>query len=570
MIQQFKSIFEFAMSAQTRTKLTEILHLPSELETSSDIKIIIKDAEGLDHFHENFSSMETEEIIENFVDGSRSFEERQTYWNELCKRDRDLGREAITNLCRSYEFSGSKDFLTFICFLFESNILDLFEKIECVRTIQNAKHPSSRTYWMAILHEFREQSKESRPSIALYIDVLRFLMDGKFEDQIIDSIKWLCNESSAAFLYRTIVSIHRESEAPVNIDQDPPRRISTEYLHCLYQTFFHSVTDDQYRILSAQYLLNNKIDNNAAEQCLLSIATNSSRSHQIRADAADTLIKVGSEGVRTQSLDVLKELGKDLTQAPSIGTNKENVHLFDNSVTEFLLQLGALKLATIYRNGSDHTRSFEDVVQIIKLMPQYQTSQDLINSSLLRIRIDQILYPGSQTLSTIFLRIFQTIEHHENKDLLMERLFQELEEMSGLCSSGNVTRLVNVFSGIDGFLLRVGWKEQITSNVAGRITALAKIAQDLETRDKFAERGILLSKEQLEKIDQEFRSLVLTEMLNTQIEDRVNWNRFLRQIISSLTNEMRAEFVESGHLSSEDFELYFREAIVFYETGVRE
>lgn len=543
------------MSAQTqRTRLTDVLNHSSEPELSPDVDL---------------KSIELEEIVENFADGSNSFEQRKQYRDELCRRDRDLGREAVTNICRSYEYSASKDLLEFICFLFESGTLDIFEKMECARTLQDAKHSSTRNYWLAILQEFREQKKEARPSVALYIDTLRFLMEDKFEDQVADSIKWLCHESSAAFLYRTIVSIHRESTAPDNPDQAPPRRILTEYLHCLYQTFFHSTLEDQYRILSAQYLLNNKIDETVAEQCLLSIAKDSSRPHQIRADAADTLVKSGSPSVRTQSLDVLKELGRDLTQAPSIGANKENVHVFDSSVTEFLLRLGGLKLKTIRKNGAEQAQSFDDVVELIKLMPQYQSSQDAINSSLLRIRIDQIIYPGSQTLSTIFLRIFQTIEQHENKDLLMERLLQELDDMSSTCSSGHASRLVNVFSGIDGFMLCISWKDQIASNVAGRLTALAKKAQDLETRRKFAEEDITLSNEQLEKIDSEFRSRVLEEMINDKVEERINWNRFFRVVISSLMEEMRTEFVGSGHLNSEDFELYFREAIVFYETGYR-
>jgi len=544
------------MSVKTqRTKLNEILDHVSESQTVPEMDL---------------KSAEMEDLVENFIDGSKTFEQRKAIRDELCRRDLDLGREAVTNVCRSYEYSNSKDLLAFICFLFESGTLDIFEKLECSRTLQSANHPSVREYWLTILQEFQNQRKEERPSISLYIDTLRFLMDGKFEDRVVDCIKWLCLECPAAFLYRTIVSIYRESTTPHNPDHDPPRVISIEYSHCLYQTFFHSTTDDQYRILSAQYLLNNKIDNVVTEECLLSIASDSSRPHQIRADAADTLVKLGSENAYGRGLDILKELGRDLSQAPSIAANRENVHVFDPSVTEFLLQLGGMKLVTIRKNGSDQIRSFEDVCDLIKLIPQYQASQKEINASLLRIQIDHILYPGSQTLSTIFIRIFQVIEKHENKDLLMERLLQELIDMSGTCSGGHASRLVNVFSGIDGFMLRISWKDQISSNLSGRLTALAKKAQDLETRKKFADQDIVLSDEQLEKIDSDFRDKVLEEMMNDQVENRIHWNRFFRTVIASLIDELRLEFVGSGHLSSDEFELYFREALVFYETGHRE
>lgn len=541
-----------------RTQLSGILNSLPEPHTSPELDL---------------KSVELEEIVESFADGSKSFEERKKFRDELCRRDRDLGREAITNICRSYEYSASKDLLAFICFLFDSETLDIFEKMECSRTLQEAKHPSVRDYWIKVLREFQEQNKENRPSISLYIDMLRFLMDGKFEDRVVDCVKWLCRESPAAFLYRTIVSIHRESSSPDNPDQISPRRISEQYQNCLYLTFFYSVSEDQYKILSAQYLLNNNLDKIAVEDCLLLIARDLSRQHQIRADAADTLLKSGSSRVREQCMNVLKELGRDLSQAPSIGSNRENVHLFDESVNEFLSRLGGMKLATINKNDSEQIRSFDDVVDLIRNTPQYQESkesQDAINSSLLRIRIDQVLYPGSQTLSTIFLRIFQTIEQHENKELLTQRLLEELIDMANTCSTGHASRLVNVFSGIDGFLLRVSWKEQIASNVAGRLTALAKVAKDEETRKMYSDQEVHLSDEQLEKIDQTFRAFVLEEMAETSIENRLHWNQFFRGVVGSLIEDMKKEFVESGHVGLDDFVLYFREAIVFYETGIQE
>lgn len=547
------------MSSQTqRTQLSGILDLLPGPNISSDPPNI------------DLTSAEMEEIVEGFADGSKSFEERKKYRDEMCKRDRDMGREAVTNICRSYEYSASKDLLEFICFLFDSGTLDIFEKLECSRTLQEANHPSSRGYWLHILREFQNKTKEERPSTALYIDTLRFLMVGNLDDQVVECIKWLCREFPAPFLYRTIVSIHRESIAPDNPDHDPPRRIPEEYLHCLYRTFFHLVSDDQHRILSSQYLLNNKIDGEVVEQYILSIAKDSSRPYQLRADAADTLTKLGSSAVRAQGFDILKELGRDLTQAPSVGSNRQNVHLFDDSVNEFLLRLGATKLATIQKNGSEQVRTFEDVVDIIHLMPQYQASKkDIVDSALLRIKIDQVIYPGSQMLSTIFLRIFQIIEKHADRELLISRLFEELTDtIDGTCSSGHAARLVNVFSGIDGFMLRISWKDQIASNVAGRLTALAKKAQDEETRKKYFDQGISLSEEQLEKIDSEFREKVLCEMMNPQVEDRIHWMRFSRTIMSSLIEQLKAEFV--GHLTMDEFILYFREAMVFYETGVRE
>jgi hypothetical protein len=267
---------------------------------------------------------------------------------------------------------------------------------------------------------------------------------------------------------------------------------------------------------------------------------------------------------------VLAELGKDLTQLPTLATNRENVHVFDASVTQFLLELGGIKLATVSRDGQERVRTFDDVVELIRAHPRYASSQDAINSSLLRIRIDQLLYPGSQSLTTIFLRIFNQIERHAEKELLMERLLDELIDMADTCSTGHASRLVNVFSGIDGFFMRMNWRDQIQANISGRLTARAKVAKDLEARARLAEAGIVGTAQQLETIDAEFRDRLLAEMLNPKVEDRTHWNEFLRDVIGPLRAELTQEFVTSGLVGPDDFDLWFRQGMLFFEVGVRE
>ena len=516
--------------------------------------------------------VDTEDVIDAFADGSKSFGDRKRYFDELRRRDREMGREALTNLCRSYEQSGSKDLLAFICFLLDYGKLDIFEKFEGVLSLHNAKHPETRNYWLAILRDYSQENPSTRPSTALFLDMLRYLMEGAFEDRVVEFIKWFCHSSGTPtpFIYRTIVSIHRESTAPDDPNFDPPRRAGKEYVDCLYGTFFHGPIDDQHRILCSQYLLNNKLETAHVEGVLLAIAQDTTKAHNMRADAADTLLKLGNPELRVQTMPILGELGRDLTQLPTLTANKENVHAFDPSVTQFLLELGGLRLATIVKDGREQVRSFDDIVELIRALPRYGTEPDKINASLLRIRIDQILYPGSQTLTTIFLRIWQTIEKHVDRELLVDRLLDELIDMAETCSTGHANRLVNVFSGIDGFLLRMNWRDQIQSNIAGRLTARAKTAVDWETRSKMAEKGIQPSQERLAAIDAEFRELILAEMLNPEMEDRSHYTQWLRYLIAPLREELSREFVATGHVQPDDFDLYFRQGMLFFETGKRE
>jgi hypothetical protein len=55
-----------------------------------------------------------------------------------------------------------------------------------------------------------------------------------------------------------------------------------------------------------------------------------------------------------------------------------------------------------------------------------------------------VTYP--QLASWVWARVSRD---HENRDLLMDRFFEEVTESSGQCLNGNMARLINVFSAID-------------------------------------------------------------------------------------------------------------------------
>lgn len=513
------------------------------------------------------------DLMDAFCDGTKSFGQRKLYFEEMRRRDNDIGREAISGLCKSFQESGSKDLRSFICFLFDYGKLDLFQKFECAMVLDYSKHESAKDCFLSILKDFINIPYESRPSLALFIDVLKYLIVSSVEDRVKGFIEWFMKDSKAPiqFIYKTITSIHRESIDNSQVGELPIRKASKEYIDYLYLSFFRIPPDARHCVLSAQYLLNNGLAIDKVEEVLLEIANDRTLEHITRADAADVLLKVGSERVRANAGRVITELGRDMSALPTISSNRENVHLVDESVKEFLLVLGSFPLVTVQKDGVEKSREFDDVVRIIHNIPLYEPNKEKIDSSLLRIRLDQLIYPGSQLLSGIFLRIFQCIEKHPDCGLLMQRLIEELIDMADTCSTGHANRLVNIFSGVgmNGLFLRIPWKDQIESNIAGRLTAKAKIAIDNEARADFAKKNITPSIEELKTIDDTFRDNVLCEMMNEKIENRVNWNRFLREVMSSLREEMSKEFVGEGHITAQEFDLFFREGMIFYETGQR-
>ena len=81
-----------------------------------------------------------------------------------------------------------------------------------------------------------------------------------------------------------------------------------------------------------------------------------------------------------------------------------------------------------------------------------------IKLSMQRIFMDRALYSKfNNSLLNILLKIYSYIQTRNDesiKEELYKRMIQELEEMSGTCSSGFASRLVNILSGHENFNIR--------------------------------------------------------------------------------------------------------------------
>jgi hypothetical protein len=120
---------------------------------------------------------------------------------------------------------------------------------------------------------------------------------------------------------------------------------------------------------------------------------------------------------------------------------------------------------------------------------QYQRHAK-IKLSLVRIDIDRVLYLNNN-LSKILVRLWSYIVKNEHKDEILKRLIQELEEMSGTCSSGFVSRLVNCLSGFgEDITVGISFEEQLIGNFIGRLNAYTRKIDD----EKFRNKNILRKK----------------------------------------------------------------------------
>jgi hypothetical protein len=398
--------------------------------------------------------------------------------------------------------------------------------------------------------------------------------------------------------------------------------------------------------LSGQYLLKNcnlsNIEREDVEMRILKFAKDVDLDYNLRADAADILLRFGSDEFKNAGRDIIMQLGCINGPVRTIFENEQNVHTeeVEESVAETLEFLSSFQIYTVNNTSIDFDYVNSHIEKMLKqeikvthlseeIKCKYSESKyddenfcskecellfvknEKIKIAMKRIYMDRALYSKfNNSLLNILLKIYTYIQMQEDESIKIElykRMLQELEEMSGTCSSGFASRLVNIISGYGGFNIRISFEDQIISNFAGRLNAAARditsknsifrldknilynvvelwlldeerndirstIEQKLtlnEKKPKIIDMVIhFLSKNNQKKIEtcvQYFAESVLNEMTvkSSKHSERRCFALFFRTYMSKIREELSNEFKE--FITETDFDLFFRKAIMMYE-----
>ena len=393
--------------------------------------------------------------------------------------------------------------------------------------------------------------------------------------------------------------------------------------------------------LSGQYLLKNceleKEERENVEKRILEFAEDQELDYNLRADAADILLRFGSEVFKQAGRKIILELGRVNGSVRTVFDNAQNVHTeeVEESVAEILEFLSTFSLYNVNGNPVDfdyvnaHVEKMlkEEIHQIQKgrelgdtvetsckyckchieksselkfcseVCDSFYIRNEKIAVAMKRIFMDRALYSKfNNSLLNILLKIYTYIQMQEDiKEELYKRMLQELEAMSGTCSSGFASRLVNIISGFGNFNIRISFQDQIISNFTGRLNAKARaitnsdsifrldraedvvelwllnnethlrIEKKLKIRDIVVEFLSENREEKIEECVQCFAESVFNEMMikSSKSYERRSFGLFFRTHMPSIREELAEEFKE--FVSETDFDLFFRKAIMMYE-----
>ena len=398
------------------------------------------------------------------------------------------------------------------------------------------------------------------------IDVICSLMENeKYKEEsslyfikVIDDNRIDCD-----YRYKSILSLERKKI----------RDVKFHLYKSLLSFLRNRINLMMYRILSSQYLLQSikelmtEEEIKEVEQNLLEFAENEDNDYNLRADASDVLLSLGSEEMKIKGREIIMKLGG---KGKTIFENKQNVHVkeIEKSVMKIL---ETICYVPIMKSNDDKFINFDYVdEEIQKLIKNEVNDKEKILISLNRIRMDRTLYSAlSITLSVVMVKLWSYICSNENKDEMQKRLLQELEDMAGTCSSGFISRLVNTISGFGELSIAISFEDQIVSNFSARLNLYAQKICDEDSIFRTTSFENVKKINKSENPVEDFYDTVLNEMMITSSDykNRMSFLLFFRTYMSKIREEMFKEFID--YVSESEFDLYFRKALSYYD-GIRD
>lgn len=478
---------------------------------------------------EDYSELNPEELINIFYT-TENITIKVKVLNKLVEIYPNNAYETITNLINTFIYMPSPT----LYFLFEEIIknskIPLNLKIESVKCLYMKKEYKMKSYALFVWC-LNQHYKKNYLNHLIEIDTIRYLLTSTEQEE--DSKTYLQN-----FFNNDKIDINYRYKTLINITHDEDRKCLGRYLLFSYKIFLRNKKYPLYNILSSVWIFENSNLEEDKDECknILNELCNYEKD-EIKADAADMILKmITDELSRKLALSTILKLGGKTVLTNHIFGSEQNVH--NSELNQSIIE-NCNKLASIHIPEST---KFENVVEyLVSIAP----NKEKITVSLLRIGMDSLRYPGSQTLKSIFLRVYTCINENENiRGELIKRLFEELEEMSNLCGSGHVSRLINVLSGFNlGFDMKIGIKAILKSRLFMLIQKRIEMIEDENKKDKI-----------LEQLSWD----------HTKDTDKIEWNEFIRENYEILYKTLKSE----NNIEEKEFDDYFKQIINNIETGI--
>ncbi len=206
----------------------------------------------------------------------------------------------------------------------------------------------------------------------------------------------------------------------------------------------------------------------------------------------------------------------------TVYSDTQNVH--NHEINESVVR-GAEKFVNSDRDVKDV--SIHNLLEDIRRFKKHDEAS--IQISLNRIQTDTSTYYGGITLKAVFNRLIKHIYMSKHKDELLMRLGDELQEAKELCSTGHLSRLMNVLTGFDDspkdISMKMNVQDEIYANIHAYLNkALTKATEEVMNSmisdDKTVYNIFVIEqmKDKVKELEKGYMEIITKEELKKEIE----------------------------------------------------
>lgn len=238
-----------------------------------------------------------------------------------------------------------------------------------------------------------------------------------------------------------------------------------------------------------------------------------------------------------------------LIQRRTVYEDAQNVHnsSINESVKESILNLYNFAVSHnefFSDTKENHTKRVSIMNNISMRITSLTKSYDIIKRKKILGSFDRIMTDAAKfdiqkrvelTLFDVLLLVWHEIQISKDKEELERCLLEELYNMNGVCTTGHLSRIVNILSGFsENVSIRISYKDQIKNYIFNYYNNLLKKDEDSE--------------------------LIMDEIIEG--ESKYHLLKFIER--NKPFDNMKKEFVESKLVDQEDFIKYYKESVDSY------
>lgn len=300
------------------------------------------------------------------------------------------------------------------------------------------------------------------------------------------------------------------------------------------------------RILE-EYCLNPRLDLRLRIQCcqmgmtvcggvnekLIQWVTQSVQEHYesegIVGDLYDVMIRTSTNREYWENL--LMEYGRRAASSrEGYHANSQNVHMFSDQAISFLGILQSRDQRSVADLESDYPE-FESYVCGLMLKYSYSDDeQETVMDTLDRLTYDTARIGRKEISSRALVVLLRPYIKTEAQEKV---LLEELVDMNGTCTTGHYVRLIGLVASESDTPFSITYEQQIKANIEGRVQAKIK------------------------SLPVDTMNMLIEDMIEPVEDRRPDYFIVMGTILDDVYTEMKKEFVNSGLLSSDQFDQWF-------------